>query len=294
MLLERVRIQHYKCLRDVSAEFSNPAAGERTFFPHLLVGVNGSGKSCFLEALGLIFTRMMQGEAPGFPFVLEYRIRQAQVRVRPAGKDAPPDRKLEVTVTSDGGTRQLERVPEEYLPRRIVACSSGSNHLMESVLLSSPRESLSSGLYDLAGREDPDTEREMARLLEQYRALDTNPRVFSIDGKRPGWWRRCSLPLSPTFLTGRWPRATFSCGTSCSAASAAHSARWPLLSRWMRRPFSRPSRRGATAPSTACWPSSSAPSSLTGADRSTAGWCAGPSCPRKGTPAGRTRGGCPL
>lgn len=183
MLLERVRIQHYKCLRDVSAEFSNPAAGERTFFPHLLVGVNGSGKSCFLEALGLIFTRMMQGEAPGFPFVLEYRVRQAQVRVRPAGKDAPPDRKLEVTVTSDGGTRQLERVPEEYLPRRIVACSSGSNHLMESVLLSSPRESLSSGLYDLAGREDPDTEREMARLLEQYRALDTNPRVFSIDGK---------------------------------------------------------------------------------------------------------------
>ena len=210
MLLERVRIQHYKCLRDVSAEFSNPAAGERTFFPHLLVGVNGSGKSCFLEALGLIFTRMMQGEAPGFPFVLEYRIRQAQIRVRPAGKDAPPDRKLEVTVTSDGGTRQLERVPEEYLPRRIVACSSGSNHLMESVLLSSPRESLSSGLYDLAGREDPDTEREMARLLEQYRALDTNPRVFSIDGKRPGWWRRCSLPLSPTFLTGRWPRATLS------------------------------------------------------------------------------------
>lgn len=183
MLLERVRIQHYKCLRDVSAEFSSPAAGKRTFFPHLLVGVNGSGKSCFLEALGLMFTRIMQGEAPGFPFVLEYRIRQAQVRVRPAGKDAPPDRKLEVTVTTDGGTRQLERVPEEYLPRRIVACISGSNHLMESVLLSSPQESLSSGLYDLAGREGPDREREMARLLEQYRALDTNPRVFSIDGK---------------------------------------------------------------------------------------------------------------
>ena len=183
MQLERIRIQNYKCLQDVNVEFRSPAQGEDTFFTHLLVGVNGSGKSCFLEALGLIFTRIMQGEVPGFPFILEYRVRRGWVKVCPAGKKAPPGRKLEVTITAGGKTRCLEQIPEEYLPRRIVACSSGVNHLMESVLLSSPWASLASDLYDLAGQSGPDREMEMARLLELYQALDTNPRVFNIDGK---------------------------------------------------------------------------------------------------------------
>ena len=102
MQLERIRIQNYKCLQDVNVEFRSPAQGEDTFFTHLLVGVNGSGKSCFLEALGLIFTRIMQGEVPGFPFVLEYRVRRGRVKVCPAGKKAPPGRKLEVTITAGG------------------------------------------------------------------------------------------------------------------------------------------------------------------------------------------------
>lgn len=181
MQLERVRIQNYKCLRDVTAEFRRPP-GEDVFSVHLLVGVNGSGKSCFLEALGLIFTRVMQQELPGFPFTLEYRIRQARVTVRPAGKDALPDQKLAVTVADGGRTTHWDHIPEPYLPRRIVACSSGANHLMESVLMSSPRASLASDLYDLAGPDSPDREEKMVRLLEQYRELDTNPRVFSIDG----------------------------------------------------------------------------------------------------------------
>lgn len=184
MQLERVRVQNYKCLRDVTVEFLKPAGEEDPFSAQLLVGVNGSGKSCFLEALGLIFTRIMQGEVPGFPFVLEYRIQrgQAQVKVRPAGEDAPSGAKLDVIVIAGGKTRRLWQVPEEYLPRRIVACSSGANHLMESVLLSSPRASLASDLYDLAHQSGAEREPDMAWLLEQYEALDTNPRVFSVDG----------------------------------------------------------------------------------------------------------------
>lgn len=184
MQLERVRIQNYKCLRDVTVDFFKPA-GEDPFSVQLLVGVNGSGKSCFLEALGLIFTRIMQGEVPGFPFELEYRMQrgQARVKVQPAGKDAPSGVKLDVTVTTGGKTQRLGKVPEEYLPRRIIACSSGANHLMESILLSSPRASLASDLYDLARRDASERESDIAWLLEQYQALDTNPRVFSVDGK---------------------------------------------------------------------------------------------------------------
>lgn len=177
MQLERVRIENYKCLRDVTAEFHSPEGEENSVSAHLLVGVNGSGKSCFLEALGLIFTRIMQGETPGFSFELEYRVRRGRVKVRPAVEE------LKVTLVTDGGTQHLSRIPEEYLPRRIVACSSGANHLMEAVLLSSPCASLSSSLYDLARQSGPDRDGEMVRLLEQYRTLDTNPRVFSIDGQ---------------------------------------------------------------------------------------------------------------
>jgi len=166
-------------------EFLKPAGEEDPFSAQLLVGVNGSGKSCFLEALGLIFTRIMQGEVPGFPFELEYCIQrgQARVKVRPAGREAPSSARLDVTVTAGGKIRCLGKVPEEYLPRRIIACSSGANHLMESILLSSPRASLVSDLYDLARQDNSGRESDITWLLEQYQALDTNPRVFSVDGK---------------------------------------------------------------------------------------------------------------
>ena len=189
MQLERVRIQNYKCLKDVDVTFRSPA-GERDFFAHFLVGVNGSGKSCFLEALGLIFTCVMQGEPPGFPFALEYRVRrgEARVTVRPARRDGG---KLRVSVTAGGKTQKLDRVPDEYLPRRIVAFSSGANHMMESALLSAPRASLVRDLYDLAGPwggkaeavlRGAEREAEISRVLERYQALDTDPRVFSVDG----------------------------------------------------------------------------------------------------------------
>jgi len=167
-------------------DFFKPT-GEDTFSAQLLVGVNGSGKSCFLEALGLIFTRIMQGEAPGFPFELEYRIQkgQAWVKVQPAGKETPSGAELNVTITTttSGEPQRLGKIPEEYLPRRIIACSSGANHLMESILLSSPRASLASDLYDLARGDSSGRESDIAWLLEQYRALDTNPRIFSVDGR---------------------------------------------------------------------------------------------------------------
>ena len=185
MRLERVKIQNYKCLRNVTVDFSAPAGENGLFSAQFLVGVNGSGKSCFLEALGLIFTRAMQGEVPGFPFDLQYRIHgpRAHVRARPADARSTRPGKLVVSVTEDGRTEKFDHIPEEYQPRRIVACSSGTNHLMDSVLLSSPRASLASDLYDLALRGDQESQDEMSRLLEQYRALDANPRVFSIDDK---------------------------------------------------------------------------------------------------------------
>lgn len=183
MRLERVRIQNYKCLRNVAVDFSPPEGEDDCFSAQFLVGVNGSGKSCFLEALGLIFTRIMQGEAPGFPFELEYWIKgeKAKVRVVPAGPRA--QKKLNVFITEENRTKKYHHIPEEYQPRRIVACSSGENHLMDSVLLTSPRASLSRALYDLSLQDGAAGQAQMPWLLEQYRALDAAPRMFSIDEK---------------------------------------------------------------------------------------------------------------
>lgn len=186
MRLERVRIQTYKCLRDVTVDFRAPAGDREDFSSQLLVGVNGSGKSCFLEALGLIFTHIMQGEAPGFPFDLQYWIRRNEVKIGVRSEGDRPGKKgaLKVTVSRGGKTEPMNRIPEEYLPRRIIACSSGANHMMESALLSSPRASLAGELYDLTRPElgqDVD-EGAMNQLLRQYQTMDTSSRVFNIDG----------------------------------------------------------------------------------------------------------------
>lgn len=185
MRLERVRIQNYKCLQDAAVDFSSPANEDDRFSAQFLVGLNGSGKSCFLEALGLIFTQVMQGEVPGFPFELAYRVKgdQAEVHVASASPRSRGREKLKVSVTEGGRTERFHHIPKEYQPRRIVACSSGANHLMDSVLLTSPRSSLVNSLYDLSLQRDEESRAEMARLLEQYQALDTDPNIFSIDEK---------------------------------------------------------------------------------------------------------------
>lgn len=205
MRLEWVRIQNYKCLRNVAVDFSAPGEEDGRFSTQFLVGVNGSGKSCFLEALGLIFTRIMQGEEPGFPFELVYWMKKerARVRVVPAEPLARARGELEVSVTKGDKTEKFHRIPAAYQPRRIVACSAGVNHLMDSVLLTSPQASLASNLYDLSLQGSKRRQAKMSWLLERYQALDADPRIFSIDEKSAKLVIPVLFAVVPGFQTGK-------------------------------------------------------------------------------------------
>lgn len=181
MRLKRVLIKGYKCLKETEIFFQQCCQDDLNFSAHLLVGINGSGKSCFLEALGLILTRMIQDEVPGFYFELDYQSSDgALIEVKPLPESERWFSHMSVKI--DGKVVEEGRVPETYKPRRIVAYCSGVNHLMDSMLLGASRDSLAGDLFDAA--KDLDRERasmEISQILNHYEKLDTDPRVLFLD-----------------------------------------------------------------------------------------------------------------
>ena len=68
MKLDYLAIDGYKGLKKLEINFQKQSSATAIDF---LIGKNGSGKSSVLEAIGLIFTRIMQNETPGFAFELK-------------------------------------------------------------------------------------------------------------------------------------------------------------------------------------------------------------------------------
>lgn len=202
MKLEYLYIDGYKGLKRLKLQFKEQTGVVPVDF---LIGCNGSGKSSVLEAVGLIFTRIMQNELPGFIFELKYRMPDGTgIYVKPQKKgfcDASGRRrKLYVELEKNGKTQQLYSIPDEYLPNRIISYCSGANSSMEDILIRSPRASLASDLYDLSlamdvengegpvsGKEEHPGESSVARgeaaeeILSFYERLDVNPQVLFLD-----------------------------------------------------------------------------------------------------------------
>lgn len=202
MKLEYLYIDGYKGLKRLKLQFKEQAGVVPLDF---LIGCNGSGKSSVLEAVGLIFTRIMQNELPGFIFELKYRMPDGTgIYVKPQKKGFCDTfgrrRKLYVELEKNGKTQQLYSIPDQYLPDRIISYCSGANSSMEDILIRSPRASLASDLYDLSlamgagagedpgsGNEEHPGETRVAQgeaaeeILSFYERLDVNPRVLFLD-----------------------------------------------------------------------------------------------------------------
>ncbi len=202
MKLEYLYIDGYKGLKRLKLQFKEQAGVVPLDF---LIGCNGSGKSSVLEAVGLIFTRIMQNELPGFIFELKYRMPDGTgIYVKPQKKGFCDTfgrrRKLYVELEKNGRTQQLYSIPDQYLPDRIISYCSGANSSMEDILIRSPRASLASDLYDLSlamgagegedpgsGNEEHPGETRVAQgeaaeeILSFYERLDVNPRVLFLD-----------------------------------------------------------------------------------------------------------------
>lgn len=200
MRLSRIKIEGYKHLKDTIVEFRelDGCFGEAAI--RFFIGLNGSGKSAFLEAIGLIFTRIMQDEVPGFYFELEYSIKidGNEVRVfvypiREKEKDRSLDMKAKlkvVTIDSAGykETHNSYSNQKNLHPHRIIAYSSGPNSIMQDVLLLSPRKSLYSDIYDagdmvVSSKTSSTREKEIGKSIEHIYNLDNSPRCIFIDGE---------------------------------------------------------------------------------------------------------------
>lgn len=184
MKLEYLYVDGYKGLKELSIYFKEQSSPVSIDF---LIGRNGSGKSSVIEALGLIFTRIMQDELPGFHFEMKYRMRDGtDIYVKPEEKNIYDEtgrrRKLYIEIAKYGEVSQVSSIPNEYLPDRIISYCSGANNSMEEILITSPRESLASDLYDLSILDEEDQDHEEKNLvLSFYEQLDSSPRVIYLD-----------------------------------------------------------------------------------------------------------------
>ncbi len=126
----------YRNLQNVTITFPQPSplAELRPRPPiFLLVGVNGTGKTGILRALALIFDRLEDRRAPGFPFKLAYQIgrggKSFEVVVESKGHTTLRDVNFLVT-NEDGETSEIEPTEwTDYLPQQTVVYTSG--HLGE-------------------------------------------------------------------------------------------------------------------------------------------------------------------
>lgn len=119
MKLEYLYIDGYKGLKRLKLQFKEQAGVVPLDF---LIGCNGSGKSSVLEAVGLIFTRIMQNELPGFIFELKYRMPDGTgIYVKPQKKGFCDTfgrrRKLYVELEKNGKL-------SNYIPYRTSICQT--------------------------------------------------------------------------------------------------------------------------------------------------------------------------
>lgn len=177
MRLTHVVIKNYKHLKNIMMDIT-PQSGQEDFPVYFCIGLNGSGKSTFLEAVALIFSRISQNELPGFDFEVAYDIlcdgMMAHVSVSPE-----TDRrrgKLHIQVNGGVPFHSFEG-KEKYLPYKVITYVSGPNSGMEQLVTKAAEDSIVSDIYDVTVREETE---QIENLLKNLSTLSTNPRILYL------------------------------------------------------------------------------------------------------------------
>ena len=122
MKLEYLYIDGYKGLKRLKLQFKEQTGAVPVDF---LIGCNGSGKSSVLEAVGLIFTRIMQNELPGFIFELKYRMPDGTgIYVKPQKKG----------FCDASGRRRIATPPSSHATYAIMSMKAGKPVYIESYM----------------------------------------------------------------------------------------------------------------------------------------------------------------
>jgi len=193
MKLIRVWIDGYKHLQNTNVSF-NDVPGEGIFKDALpirfFIGLNGSGKSVFLEALCLLFSRVVQNEVPGFGFSLTYCICRQEKNFHVTVRNGTGAYKLDIQVREDEHS-QPYTIPSfaermDLLPDYVFTCASGRNNNFHDIMVQSPKTSLYSDIFDasMLGKSRLSAENrkmEIKQVLRSLKRLEENPICIFID-----------------------------------------------------------------------------------------------------------------
>lgn len=133
MRIEELRIVGYQMLRDITIQPGQvlPTSDGRHLSSSidLLVGVNGTGKTTLLRALAIIFQCLEQGNrVPPFGFAITYFLDGQPQKIFISNLASQTNTLLPLLRFRLGEEPEntVSKIREEYLPRHIIALTSGS------------------------------------------------------------------------------------------------------------------------------------------------------------------------
>ncbi len=186
MRLRRLWLGNYYNLKEVTIEFdtSPPIYGSTSI--RFFVGLNGSGKSSALEAIGLIFSHLAAGAKPGIEFDIEYELQNLVIRITSRFEnDFPlePISSIGVAVLirpfseenwkQDHMRREWASSGDGVLPSRVIGYSTGPTSGLQWALSQSIERFVHNRLGDFEDERRPEglSEAEWQENRQQMRAL---------------------------------------------------------------------------------------------------------------------------
>jgi predicted ATPase len=208
MRLRKLWLGNYNNLKDVEVTFDLTPSMYGSMSLRFFVGVNGSGKSNAMEAIGLIFSHLAADASPGIDFDIEYELHDQVVRITTrldkvaTARISPIDAALLVRPLKKGeGEKQEKWKPEHVrtgwatsgdgiIPGRVVGYSTGPTSSLQRALSGSIEKIVKGALGDFEEQQQPQgvsesewmANREAQRddLNRRYEAYLDNPATLFL------------------------------------------------------------------------------------------------------------------
>ncbi len=135
MRLLNFRVGNYRVLKDLAVDFRRSEdIPKEEYALDFLAGVNGTGKSTLLHLLGRLFVWLEKNDWFPVPIEMEYELKnETQIRISNfSNEDTPFDEKLRYRIDDDPEAEG--KLPERYLPRRVVMYTTGDEQAWKVLL----------------------------------------------------------------------------------------------------------------------------------------------------------------